>query len=79
VGNYGGGEMRIQTIVNQHRRDFTAIYVCGHCKATRESDGYDDDNFHRNVIPKMICKNCGLAEGDDYRPMGTKYAAHEVV
>jgi hypothetical protein len=27
----------------------------------------------------MKCKQCGRAAGNDFRPMGTKYAAHEVV
>lgn len=27
----------------------------------------------------MKCGKCGETAGDDYRPMGIKYAAHEVV
>ena len=71
--------MKIKTIKSQYRRDFTAIYECEHCGATFEGTGYDDDNFHQNVIPKMICKQCGKGQSDDYRPLTTKYAAHEVV
>ena len=71
--------MKIQKITNQNRRDFTAVYECEHCGATKTGYGYDDDNFHRNVIPNMKCKACGKTAGDDYRPIGTKYAAHEVV
>ena len=47
--------MKIKTIKSQNRRDFHAVYECEHCGATTESYGYDDDNFHRNVIPDMVC------------------------
>ena len=72
--------MKIQKITSQHRRDFSAIMKCEHCGHTEINNcGYDDDFYHRNVIPKMKCGKCGKTAGDDYRPMGTKYAAHEVV
>lgn len=71
--------MRIKTIESQHRRDFFAIYECEHCGHEKSGSGYDDDNFHRNVIPQMKCDACGEVAPDEYRPMGTKYAAHEVV
>ena len=71
--------MHIKKFVSQNRRDFTAIYECEHCGAIKESYGYDDDNFHRNVIPKMKCPECGKVAGPDYRPWGTKYPADAVV
>ncbi len=71
--------MKIKTIKSQSRRDFSAIYECEHCGHEKQARGYDDDNFHRNVIPAMKCEKCGKAAGDDYRPLATKYAAHEVV
>lgn len=71
--------MKIKTITDQHRRDFQAIYECEHCGFTEKGYGYDDDNFHRNVIPKMTCKKCGQSAPDDFRPMGTKYAADAVI
>ena len=71
--------MKIKTIENQFRRDFYAVYECEHCGHAQRGSGYDDDNFHRNVIPAMKCNACGKTAPDDYRPMGTKYAAHEVV
>ena len=72
--------MKIKQITSQHRRDFTAVYECEHCEATETGYGYDDDNFHRNAIPAMKCKVCGkTAAAENYRPMGTRYAAHEVV
>lgn len=66
--------MKIKTIKSQHRRDFTAIYECEHCGATEEGDGYDDANFHQNVIPKMICSKCQKGQSDNYQPLTTKYA-----
>ena len=71
--------MKIKTIESQTRRDFYAIYECEHCGNTRRGSGYDDDNFHRNVIPKMKCEKCGKVAPEDYRAMGTKYTAYEVV
>ena len=38
--------------------------------------GYDDENFHVNVIPKMRCPKCGKTSeecGVEYRPLTTKY------
>jgi len=71
--------VKIKTIKSQSRRDFQAIYECEHCGAIEEGSGYDDDNFHRNVIPKMQCKSCGLQASEDYRPLATKYPASVVV
>ena len=65
--------MKIKKILSQHRRDFQAIYECEHCGLEGEGYGYDDANFHQNVIPTMECKNCGKKAGDDYRPLTTKY------
>ena len=71
--------MKIKKIINQNRRDFTAIYVCEHCGAEEEGRGYDDDNFHRNVIPAKKCKKCEKSAPVDYHPMGTKYPEGMVV
>lgn len=65
--------MRIKEIVSQHRRDFQAIYECEHCGHTETGYGYDDTNFHQNVIPTMKCKKCGKVAGENYRPLATKY------
>lgn len=43
--------MRIKEIISQHRRDFKAIFECEHCGYTETKSGYDDANYHQNVIP----------------------------
>lgn len=65
--------MKIQKILNQHRRDFFAIFECEHCGATREGSGYDDTYFHKTVIPDMVCEKCEKKADKDYRPLTTKY------
>jgi predicted RNA-binding Zn-ribbon protein involved in translation (DUF1610 family) len=65
--------MKIKQILSQHRRDFTAVYECEHCGYTKKGSGYDDANFHHNVVPAMKCPECGRTAGDDYRPLTTKY------
>lgn len=56
--------MRIQRMISQHRRDFTADYVCEECGHVEHNGrGYDDANFHWNVIPAMKCPKCGEVSG----------------
>jgi hypothetical protein len=48
--------------LDQHRRDFTGKYKCQFCEhEEKRTGGYDDDNYHENVIPRMKCSNpeCG--------------------
>ena len=71
--------MKIKTIISQYRRDFTATYVCEHCGHEKDGYGYDDSNFHQNVIPTMECGNCGRVAPKDYRPLTTKYPDGYVV
>jgi len=71
--------MKIKKIIGQHRRDFTAIYQCEHCQHEEKGDGYDDANFHQNVIPKMKCKQCGKIAKEDYVAQNTKYASDVVI
>jgi len=71
--------LKIKEITSQHRRDFTAIYECEHCGYTVIQNGYDDENFHNNVIPKMKCPNCGKMANDKYRPLCPKYDKDEIV
>jgi len=65
--------MKINRIISQHRRDFTAEYVCEHCGHTHIDSGYDDANFHVNVIPQIKCQQCGETSPTEYRPLTTKY------
>ena len=65
--------MRIKEMTGQHRRDFTAIYICEHCSHEEAGFGYDDANFHVNVIPTMECKKCGKKAPDNYAPQETRY------
>jgi uncharacterized Zn finger protein len=51
--------MRIKSIIDQHRRDFRADYECETCGHVVRGRGYDDANFHQNVIPAMECGECG--------------------
>jgi transcription elongation factor Elf1 len=71
--------MKIKKIVSQSRRDFTAIFECEHCGHTEKGYGYDDANYHNNVIPKMTCSVCGKGASDDYMPLTTKYPEGYVV
>lgn len=71
--------MKIQKILNQNRRDFTAIYECEHCGHTKEGGGYDDSYFHQKVISDMICPNCKQKAPIDYRPLKTKYPDSQIV
>lgn len=50
--------MKIVRKISQSRRDFRAVYGCGHCGNEVTSYGYDDANFHNNVIPSMVCPIC---------------------
>ena len=65
--------MHIKKILNQHRRDFVAIFQCEHCGCEEEIGGYDDSHYHNNVIPKMRCKKCQKPADETYRPLATKY------
>lgn len=65
--------MKIKEIISQNRRDFTAIYECEHCGHEVKDSGYDDEFFHKNVIPDMTCPKCKQKAPDNYRPLTTKY------
>ena len=72
--------MKIKQINNQIRRDFWADYECEHCGyIEKNKQGYDDANFHQNVIPKMKCPKCGKVADSNYRPLTTKYPEGQVV
>jgi len=74
--------MKIKEITSRSRRDFSATYICEKCGHEQKGGGYDDRNFHDNVIPKMKCLNCGKTREDlgikgDFTE--TKYNAWEVI
>ena len=71
--------MKIRKIVCQSRRDFYAIYECEHCGYEERKSGYDDTNFHQNVIPVMKCKKCGKVAPENYRGLATKYSDDLVI
>lgn len=71
--------MKIKEIKSQTRRDFKAIYECEHCGVTKEESGYDDANFHQNVIPQMKCASCGKKSPDNYRPLAPKYPDNKLI
>ena len=50
--------MKIKNITYRGGNDFKAVFECEHCLKTQEKWGYDDANFHQNVIPEMECKFC---------------------
>ena len=56
--------MKIKKLLSQNRRDFYAIYVCESCGYEEERSGYDDRNFHDNVIPNIKCKQCEKSRND---------------
>ena len=71
--------MKIKTVISQNRRDFMAIYECEHCKYDIEKYGYDDLNFHQNVIPNIVCPSCGQKADSNYRALTPKYPKDMVV
>ena len=71
--------MKIKQITSQLRRDFHAVYECEGCGGQKQSHGYDDANFHQNVIPNMKCAACGKSAKDlgvDVLPLAPKYPDH---
>jgi ribosomal protein S27E len=69
--------MTITNIISQHRRDFYANMKCEGCGHEKFNVyGYDDTNFHVNVIPKLKCDKCGKSTIDlglPINPRQTKY------
>ena len=65
--------MKIKEIISRNRRDFHAIYECEHCGHEYKQGGYDDSNFHQNVIPAMRCPKCEKTASENYTPLATRY------
>lgn len=64
-------------MISQHRRDFSAIMECEFCGHIETNNyGYDDANYHQNVIPEMKCDKCEkstFSENGKIEPQQTKY------
>lgn len=75
--------MKILKIISQSRRDFSADIECEGCENKEVLyGGYDDRNYHDNVLPNRKCKKCGLSSKDlgvSSEPTPTKYSDFEVV
>jgi hypothetical protein len=74
--------MKIKEITSQSRRDIYGRMVCDGCGHEQKFVGYDDDNYHRNVVPAIVCKSCGKSAKDigcDVVPISPKYPPHQVV
>jgi len=74
--------MIIKEMLSQNRRDFKAIFTCESCSNDVIKNGYDDRNFHDNVIPNVKCEKCGLSSNDlgiIHKTTPTKYSDWEVV
>ena len=56
--------MKIKQITSQSRRDFSAIYECEGCNHEQTGSGYDDRNFHDNVVPAMKCEKCNKSRNE---------------
>lgn len=75
--------MEIKEILSQVRRDFTAIMKCEFCNhEEKDTSGYDDRNYHDNVIPDMkctVCKKSTISEGGKIKYREIKYPEHKIV
>lgn len=57
--------MFIKRIDTQIRNDLYGVLQCEGCGMEEKlSGGYDDDNWHSNVLPARKCKSCGLSRKD---------------
>lgn len=71
--------MKIKKKLNQHRRDFTAIYACELCQHEVERSGYDDTHFHEVVIRQWPCPNCLQVSPPESRPDEPRHHDGEVL
>lgn len=60
--------MKLIEITSQHRNDFSGILQCEHCGSKKKiTTGYDDANYHNNVIPSIHCPDCGMNRAGEIR------------
>ena len=57
--------MKITKIYDRNRRDFWFDAECEHCgHVSTNNSGYDDRNFHENVVPRTECPECGKSSDE---------------
>ncbi len=72
--------MKITKMYDQHRRDFWFDAECEHCgHVVKNQGGYDDANFHQNVMPKRECPECGRTSAVVGERPEPRYPAHVVI
>lgn len=65
--------MHIKKIKSRHRRDMRVVFKCEHCNKEHEGFAYDDEHFHNNVVPDMVCKDCGKKSNGKFGGMTPRY------
>ena len=72
--------MYLKEKTQQHRRDFRGILHCEHCDHEQElTSGYDDANYHENVIPSIKCRQCGQVAPADGKRTAPSVPAWKVI
>lgn len=61
--------MKLIEVTWQYRYDFQGILECEFCGSHQTlENGYDDLNFHQNVIPAIQCVKCEKRSSDESLP-----------
>lgn len=68
--------MFIKEITTQIRHDLFFIAKCEHCGHEHKTGGYDDDYFHRVVMPKKHCPECGKDRSGKIRETQEQHNPH---
>ena len=60
--------MKIKEMLSSNRNDYTADMECEHCgHVQKDRYGYNDANYHNNVIPTQHCQGCGKNRAGELR------------
>lgn len=73
--------MKIVSVLWQKDRAFKAIFECEGCGHQERMIGYDDRNYHENVVPKIQCSRCNKSREDlglVYDEVAIKYKEWEL-
>ncbi|VTS50558.1 Uncharacterised protein [Streptococcus anginosus] len=66
--------MRIKKIYQSNTEEISQQNMSVNIVAFMKIDsGYDDANYHNNVVPNMECEKCGKKAEPNYRPLAPKY------